>query len=269
MIKVNGVELDAGHFPDGSQHIKFNIDNINISHDNTVTWLYDSDEELFTLMCLSEWMDKNHAPKNKLFIPYLANARMDRVKSPNDNFSLKTFAKFINSLNFKHIVTVNVHSDVSLALIDNITNLDMDFLIMDAFRLSYRPDVIFFPDEGACKRYSDYNCLKEFQKAFGIKVRDFATGEIKSLDIHGADVKDKTVTIIDDICSYGGTFYYSAKKLKELGAKRINLIVSHCENSIIKGKLFNEENLIENVYTTDSICTIEHEKIYKLMTYRI
>ena len=65
---------------------------------------------------------------------------------------------------------------------------------------------------------------------------------------------------MDDICSRGGTFYHSAKKLKELGAKEVCLYVTHCENTIIEGELLTSD-LIEKVYTTNSIFTKEHEKI--------
>ena len=66
--------------------------------------------------------------------------------------------------------------------------------------------------------------------------------------------------IIDDICSYGGTFYYSAKKLKELGADKIYLYVTHCENNILNGELL-KDNLIEKVFTTESIFTESNKKI--------
>ena len=70
--------------------------------------------------------------------------------------------------------------------------------------------------------------------------------------------------MIDDICSYGGTMFYSAKKLKELGAGDIDMYVSHCENSILdkeSGHLFDDPELIHMVYTTDSIFTGNHDKI--------
>ena len=66
--------------------------------------------------------------------------------------------------------------------------------------------------------------------------------------------------IIDDICSRGGTFYHSAKKLKEHGANDIYLYVSHCENTILEGDLLKGD-LIKRVYTTDSIFIKSHEKI--------
>ena len=51
------------------------------------------------------------------------------------------------------------------------------------------------------------------------------TGKILSLDVVGSTelIKGSNILIVDDICSKGGTFYFSAKKLKELGAKNIYL----------------------------------------------
>lgn len=58
----------------------------------------------------------------------------------------------------------------------------------------------------------------------------------------------------------GGRFLHSARKLKELGANKIYLYITHCENTILEGELLTS-GLIEKVYTTDSIFTKEHEKI--------
>ena len=54
----------------------------------------------------------------------------------------------------------------------------------------------------------------------GDKKRDWATGKILGLDVTGYPPKGGKVLMIDDICSYGGTMFYSAKKLKELGCWR-------------------------------------------------
>lgn len=73
------------------------------------------------------------------------------------------------------------------------------------------------------------------------------------------------VLMIDDICAYGGTMYYSAKALKDAGAGDIDMYVTHCEDSILdrnKGKIFTDERLIETVYTTDSILTKKNTNIF-------
>ena len=104
--------------------------------------------------------------------------------------------------------------------------------------------------------------MATMEYAFGIKQRDWETGQILGLDVAGSvdKIKDSRILIVDDICSRGGTFYHSAKKLKELGAKEIYLYITHCENTILEGELLTS-GLIEKVYTTNSIFTKEHEKI--------
>ena len=89
MIKVNDTEIKVGHFPDGTQCIEFSdtqpYDNI-----NKVEWFYDSDEEVFTLMCVVDMIRRNS--KNSIInlrVPYLPNSRMDRIKNSKQNFSLK------------------------------------------------------------------------------------------------------------------------------------------------------------------------------------
>lgn len=98
--------------------------------------------------------------------------------------------------------------------------------------------------------------------AFGIKKRDWETGQINGLDVSGRAelIKDSNVLIVDDICSRGGTFYHSAKKLKELGAAKIYLYVTHCEPTVFEGEVLTS-GLIERVFTTDSIFKSDHKNI--------
>ena len=269
MIKVNDTEIMVGHFPDGTQSIEFS-DAQPYYSTNEVEWFYDSDEEVFTLMCVVDMIRRiSKNSRIDLWIPYLPNARMDRIKEEKQNFSLKVFANFINSLNFDRVMTYNVHSNVSVALIDKVVNIDPIFDV-DAVISDYKPDVIYFPDEGACKRYVDLDSVKEsgLPVIFGIKKRDFATGKILGLDvISDTDLTGKKVLIVDDICSAGGTFKFSAMKLKELGASDVALYISHCEDNIQNGDLLKTD-LVSKIYTTDSILHISDPKIQIIRKFR-
>ena len=276
MIKINGFEVEVGHFPDGTQCIKFPY-NIVCNYDDeterrvSISWFYDSDEELFTLASAVDYIKRNfdNNPLIDLHLPYVPNARMDRIKKNNENFSLKVFANFINSFNFAKVYVDTVHSNVSEALINNIVSCSDEPFIWDVINRE-KPDIIFFPDEGACKRYSDLYAIKNSKLpiAFGIKKREWATGKILGLDvISDVDLKDKKVLIIDDICSAGGTFKFSAMKLKEMGAKEVNLYITHCEDNIQNGDLLKTD-LISRIYTTDSILHIEDEKIRIINRFR-
>ena len=271
MIKVNNDKVSVNHFPDGTQHIVFPKGQVNPDGSNTISWFYDGDEELFTLSCTVDWVRRTVGNNVNLYlnIHYLPNARMDRIKSNNENFSLKVFTNFINSLNFDKVFVYNVHSNVSEALINNIVSIKPESDVRVVLE-EYKPDIIFFPDEGACKRYSDLECVKTFglPVAFGIKKRDWKTGNILGLDVVcDVDLKDKKVLIVDDICSAGGTFKFSAKKLKELGAKDVVLYVSHCEDNIQNGELLTTD-LISKIYTTDSILHISNPKIEVIKHFR-
>lgn len=258
MIKVNDQIIEQNHFPDGTLLMKYKVERGNVG---TITWQYESDAELFTLYSLKKHLDYVLPGWNVyLHLPYIPNARQDRVKSEDDVFTLKYFAEIINSLKFERVYVLDPHSFVSEALINNIVAIPPKNFIEKTLDNTGTDNLLmFYPDEGAMKRYSG---MAEKEYAFGIKRRDWATGKIEGLDVAGCvdKIKDSRILIVDDICSRGGTFYHSAKKLKELGAKEIYLYITHCENTILEGELLTS-GLIEKVYTTNSIFTKEHEKI--------
>ena len=271
MITINNNLVDVMHFPDGTQCIKFPYDCL-FYDSNIICWLYDSDEELFSLMSCVDFVKRNTNKNTHLYLnlPYVCNSRMDRIKSPYENFSLKVFANFINSFGFDSVNTYNVHSSVSEALIDRINNMLPNEDVKKCIE-KYNPDVIFFPDEGACKRYSDLDAVKKagLPVAFGIKKREWKTGKILGLDVvSDIDLKGKKVLIVDDIISKGFTFFYSGNKLKELGAVSIGLYASHCEDTILDGELLKDKSPIDIIYTTDSILHIEHNKIKIIRKFR-
>jgi ribose-phosphate pyrophosphokinase len=269
MIKLNGYVVEQNRFPDGTLALNgANEDLLSDNFANWIDWMYDGDEEMFTIMSLVDIIRRNSQGRIYLKMPYLPNARMDRIKTDTENFALKVFANWINGLGFDRIFVENVHSNVSNALVNNIVDSLPDDDIKTITK-DYDFDVIFFPDEGACKRYKDMDVIKELGLpiAFGIKNRDWKTGEILNLDVMGADVKDKKVLIIDDICSKGFTFYYSGMKLRELGASDVRLYVTHCEDTIRGGKILDTD-VVSKVYTTDSICHYDGDKIEFVRKFR-
>lgn len=266
MIKVDYATIEANQFPDHTLLVKAPTLR---GHGEWVhiTWHYENDAELFALICLRKHYNR---AKAILYMPYCPHARMDRVKESNDIFTLKYFAEIINDLNFERVDILDPHSSVCTALINNVRVLDPKQHITSSlygalgrcyFNWNTVGDelLMFYPDEGSMKRYSGMISLPY---AFGIKKRDWKTGAIEGLDVAGEinQIAGKKILIVDDICSRGGTFYHSAKKLKELGAKEIYLYITHCENTILEGELLTS-GLIEKVYTTNSIFTKEHEKI--------
>lgn len=241
-------------FPDGTKLLKFDP----ARDEYTITWLYDNDEELFQLIALTKHL-KNKGCKVWLNLPYVPNARMDRVKNKEEVFTLKYFAEVINWLGFEEVRIVNPHSTVSEALFDRVL-VDFNCVYQDVKRVIEtsltKIDMLYYPDSGAQKRFGELLNGFNLPYMYGEKIRDWKTGEIKGLKINNpANVQCKTALIIDDIISYGGTVFYSALELQKLGIETIYVYATHCEDSImdpIKGKLLKLD-CIKNIFTTNSI----------------
>lgn len=133
--------------------------------------------------------------------------------------------------------------------------------------------ILYYPDAGSAKRYSEI--LSQYRYCYGEKKRDWKTGKILGLEIktNGIDLNEKTILMIDDIVSYGGSLYYSANTLKEYGVDKIYAYATHTENSILdkeKGTLIKalENNTVEKNYLQQTVCLLEHMKKLKLWRYK-
>lgn len=264
MIRINNKKVGINYFPDGTLLLKEAVTDVLSTDQKTINdksaeieirWNYENNEELLAVYFLTKHIQAAGYHNLILNMPYIPNARQDRVKNPEDVFTLKYFAELINSLDFMEVRVLDAHSNVSLALIDRVKQDTpqkyIEKVIGEIEQKNGKKPLMFYPDEGAGKRYSGMIALPY---CFGIKNRDWNTGEIKSLSVAGGTelIAGSDVLIVDDICSYGGTFVYSAEALAALGAKDIYLFVSHCEENALKGKLC-ECTRIRQIYTTDSI----------------
>lgn len=268
MIKINGEVVNIEKFPDGTPRI--NIDCQSVIEDTRflhVLWNYESNDELMYLVMIKRHLDTLRGVEIDLTLPYIPNGRMDRIKSENEVFTLKYFCEIINSLNFKYVFTLDNHSDVSTALLNNCVNDNPKEYIEKAIqKVGMRNLVLYFPDNGAAKRYSDL--FSEIPYCYGEKKREWKTGKILGLEIktNGIDLSDKAVLMIDDIIAYGGSLHYSALELKNLGVNEIYAYATHTENSILdkeKGTLIKdlENNTVKGLFTTNSLFNGNHEKI--------
>lgn len=267
MIKIHGETINPEYFPDGTFHL--NLPFLEIKN-VLIQWYFENNEEMALLYFIKKHYD---AQGNicSLDLPYVPNARMDRVKKDTEVFTLKYFCQFINDLNFREVRVCDPHSNVTNALLDRVVTYDMKN-IYNALKasLEIQPDIVFFPDEGACKRYSDtiQKFFPNIPVTFGMKERDWETGKIMGLRIMGDDdlkLSGKNVLIIDDICSKGGTFYHSAKALRYAGANNIDLFITHCENTIREGELYKSPELVSHIYTTNSIYTLPEDNRVKIV----
>ena len=260
MLKLNGKEIKTKRFTDVTLNQKVTWNPIGR---NTITWVYEDDRELFQLYTVTRHLQEHGVYDIVIVLPYIPNARMDRVKHDNEVFTMKYFAEIINSLHFSRVKVFDPHSAVSEALLNRIEIIPVAEYIKRAIsEIGNENLVMFYPDEGAVKRYSE---LTSTPFVYGMKNRDWETREIRGLQIVDPAhlVKGHNVLMVDDICSSGKTLYYAAEKLKALGAGDIYLYVSHFENLHDDNPILHEK-LVKRVFTTTSFTKIRHEKVHFL-----
>ena len=253
MIKLNHKEVEFKQFPNNETY--FNHNELKMTNDiQKLYFKYENDSDLIKLMMLKNYLDDMLYDDTVLFVSYMPYSRMDRSEN-NSPFTLKYISNFINQLNFRAVVVVEPHSDVTPALLNKclpkFINFELITKVMDEIDFHFEKDYVFFPDAGAQKRYAT---MKGFKQLVGYKHRNFETGKIEYLKVVGdAEVtKDSKALIVDDLSSRGGTFMHSAKALKDMGFKEVHLLVAHAEETILFGEI-PESDLIDSVFTTDTI----------------
>jgi ribose-phosphate pyrophosphokinase len=215
-------------FPDGQPHFKLETHDREFHTVNVETALK-SPSDLFTLALAADVLRQHGYSEINLDIRYLLAARMDRAISVSEPFSLQLVARWINGLGFSKVRILDVHSDVALRLIRHSTNVLPVKAVEGVYQTLGLDTVIVTPDKGAEPRVRAL--FRDWQYRFCImrKERDLQTGNLLGFLIKdGKDnVKDRVCLIVDDICDGGGTFVGQAKLLREHGASKVFLYVTH------------------------------------------
>lgn len=206
--------------------------------------------DLFVIKAIKEALNE----EAELHIPCLFGQRSDRRFEENQSFDLKIICDFINSCNFSKVTIFDPHSDVSLALINNsVKESSLQFVttIVNA-----NPSLILVsPDAGAYKKVFEYGKALNRPVVAAMKHRDL--GGTIDLSFMG-DVRGKECLIVDDLCDGGYTFWLLGQALKEQGAAKVLLYVSHGYFS----KGFDDlKKYIDHIYCTNSVKDVKDEYV--------
>ncbi len=161
-------------------------------------------------------------------IPYLAYARQDRAFLDGEAVSIALVAKLLEAAGARHVVTVDVHSQLAMSHFASIQNVSSIPLLADyaAKMKLYRP-VAVSPDAGGAGRAIEFaKCLKADAVTLK-KSRDRTTGEVtvdEDLDI---DVAGRDAILVDDMISSGGSIIKAAGLLRKKGAGKVYAVCAH------------------------------------------
>lgn len=216
---------------------------------NIYAHVTNSDEVMELLLLTDALRRYNRSAQIGLMLPYLPYARQDRVCAPGEALALRVFTDLINSQNYAYVRVYDVHSTVSQALLNNVTNSTVsEIWVSYGSQLPLLDSVLVAPDSGSLKKVEDLS--KTFSRKMPMvradKLRDVNTGEITETVVYSKHIGKKDFFIVDDICDGGRTFIELAKVLRPLTDGKIYLYVTH---GIFSKGLEVFEGLIDTIYT--------------------
>ena len=258
-------------FPDGQPHIKIDMDSIkglNRREPLRILTRIDNANDLMLVLFIKNTLDYLEFEQVELHVSYLLAARMDRVMLDGEPFSLKVVAAMLNQGQFRKVKIFDPHSEVATALIDRSYAVSNHQYVKDALEDYFKHHApgtycLVSPDAGALKKIHK---LAQFLQTDNVvecmKERDVKTGALTSFKTTVEHLDGQICFIVDDICDGGGTFAGTAKMLKEKGAVKVNLVVSH--GIFSKGTVIEA---VDEVYTTDSFRQVEQVKCFEVGRY--
>jgi len=241
-------------FPDGESYVRLdgNVQGEEVAIVQT-TCPPMQDGRLFQLAFLADAAKRTGATKVTAVVPYLAYARQDKMFLAGEGISVETIARMLKAAGIDHFLTVNIHSEPTLKQFPfPAKTLSAIPAIADYFvKKGYKGAFALSPDKGAMYIARQAQEVLGGDVGYLSKTRDRYTGQTVQT-AEGLKVKDKTVIILDDIISTGGTIVGAAKILLEQGAKHVfcgcvhGLLIGNAEKRILDAG-------IEEIVGTNSV----------------
>lgn len=234
------LEVQFSQFPCGETQVKLNLQDFPALQPEDslriiVFFSYTSDVDLMRLALIQDALHQAFGMRlitkllTTLYFPY---SRQDRVCAKGESSSLKKICETLHSVFewFDGIELHDPHSDVLQACLPSSCELQIRHVeeLITRFDLS-EYDCVVSPDAGAYKKIFKVAQVLGKPVMIANKVRDTSTGEITGTTVYAGDdeITDKKLLIVDDLCDGGRTFYELAKVLKQRGASKVGLYVTH------------------------------------------
>jgi ribose-phosphate pyrophosphokinase len=218
-------ELDLGLYPDNTPVVNFeDAWNQAGGKFRAVLVRPNSLQEFFTAMFVVDSIRERGGEVEKLVLPCIPGQRQDRIKWEGDWLvTAKSVSRYINSMNFKRVVSLDPHSLAVESLIDRlrVPTLNLGYLFAEVEKY----DGVIATDAGGVKRATSAAQQLDVPVFTASKHRDPATNQLSGFEVSGLS-EGRRYLVVDDICDAGGTFLGLADEIDKAGATA-DLFVTH------------------------------------------
>ncbi|MBR0439880.1 MAG: ribose-phosphate pyrophosphokinase [Bacilli bacterium] len=192
-------------------------------------------EELFSLLLLLDSVKRAGARSIKLFMPYFAYSRQERVSWINEPVSCEVVAKLVDTADFDDLTCFDLHHPLIEGFFKHrVTNKPTTRLFAQYYthyfnvhHIDPKNVVIVSPDHGSNTRADMLSReLGGIDIVILDKVRPQAN-RAEHLEIDAEQVKGKICILIDDIIDTGGTIASASELLHKNGAQKVLVSATH------------------------------------------
>ena len=212
-LKTTVVDVKYSRFPDGEHYLLAG----EIDDEMVIVGSVVDNDSLVQLMLLVDACDR---ATNRLVLPYMAYARQDKRFKAGEPVSSRVVARAL-SQGVSDVITVNIHEkEVLKSFTVPAQNLSLAKDIGSYIRtLQLDNPLILAPDEGAMA------FAEQVASAGGWECDHLEKTRLSGVEVKMAprqlSAKSRSVVIVDDIISTGGTIATAAGMLYQQGAKDV------------------------------------------------
>lgn len=191
--------------------------------------------ELFGLLLLLDSIRRAGARSIKLFMPYFAYSRQERISWINEPVSCQVVARLVDTAEFDDLTCFDLHHPIIETFFEHKIKNKPTTKLFSEYYLNYFKEnnvnkkdvVIVAPDHGSNARAEMLaEDLKDVEVVILDKVRPQAN-RAEHLEIDGNAIKNKVCILIDDIIDTGGTICSASKLLSQKGAQKVLVCATH------------------------------------------
>ncbi len=244
------LQATSKRFPDGECYVRLETEEI----DKEVVIVQNShpDDMLVELLLLQDAAVRLGAERITNVIPYFGYARQDKLFNKGEAVSAQVMVGHIE-MRAKKVITVDIHSAETLDWFKKAKGLDVHATsCIGSFFSNAGIDLVLAPDEGAVERAE--GVAKILGSDWDHLVKTRLSGTEVRMAPKRLDVKGRSVLIVDDIISTGGTIEAATRQLRSLGARRVVAVCTH--GLFTMGALERLKKCCDRVLSTN---TLENE----------
>ncbi len=230
-------EAKVGRFNDGEINIQLLTNvrqkDVYIIQSICPTQKYSVNDMLVELFLLIRTIKRSSARSITVVIPYYGYARQDRKTTPRVPVAAADMAFMIESAGINRVLTIDLHCGQIQGFfrhipVDNLYAAPL--FARYCLHKSLTNIVVVSPDAGGVERAQRFQSHLHnlgIEASFALISKQRAqAGVIDSMKLIGA-VEGCTAIIVDDMCDTGGTIVKAAELLKEQGAQKVIVVITH------------------------------------------